>query len=49
MPRFLSEPGFLKGVVAGVILVYLYHHFMSPLPLTGKSPAAKRTGTAVGG
>lgn len=38
----VKSPVFWYGVVAGLALVYAYHHFAVPLPGTNRSPAAKR-------
>lgn len=34
---------FWWGVVAGLVVVYAYHHFVSPLPGTKTSPAMQRS------
>lgn len=34
--------GFWTGIIVGVTTVYVFHHFVSPLP--GPNAAAKRSG-----
>ena len=38
--KLLSNRAFVYGVVAGIIGVYVWHHYVQPLPGTGASPAA---------
>ena len=38
----VKNPVFWYGVAAGLVGLYVYHHFASPLPGTNRSPAAKR-------
>ena len=32
----LTSKDFYVGIIAGVILVYAYHHFVNPLPAPAK-------------
>jgi hypothetical protein len=34
--RFLNKPGIVPGIIIGVLLVYAYHQFVSPLPRSPK-------------
>jgi hypothetical protein len=38
--RTLTNPTFLTGVVAGVVLVWAYHNYVNPMP--GPNKAARR-------